>query len=116
MKKYCKTWKIQGHDEDQCNVIYPELFDKRNGLEAKGDSDKMKSPTEGTDNKEATSTNQKGEEGMKEKWWNQAKGKRKQVWNQRLSKENAGVIRTNNQFNALEDRENKRDKVDTQDK
>lgn len=24
--KYCQTCKIQGHDEEQCYVKYPELF------------------------------------------------------------------------------------------
>lgn len=34
--KYCKTYMIQGHDEEQCYVVHPELFFKKNNEEKKG--------------------------------------------------------------------------------
>ena len=27
--KYCQTWMIRGHNEEQCYVVNPELYQKK---------------------------------------------------------------------------------------
>lgn len=35
LPKYCKSCKIQGHDEEQCYVLHPELYPKKQKEEDK---------------------------------------------------------------------------------
>lgn len=38
LPKYCKTCKLQGHDEEECYVLHPELFDDTKEEEKKGEN------------------------------------------------------------------------------
>lgn len=45
MPKYCKKCKLQGHDENDCYVLHPELYPKEEKV-VEGDKDKVKGGTE----------------------------------------------------------------------
>ena len=38
--KYCKTWMIQGHNEEQCFVVNPEFYPKKKRQGKKKENDR----------------------------------------------------------------------------
>uniref|UniRef100_A0A0V0HWA5 Putative ovule protein n=1 Tax=Solanum chacoense TaxID=4108 RepID=A0A0V0HWA5_SOLCH len=114
--KYCKTCKLQGHDEKECFIIHPELYPKEEDEEAnkrenKNTEGEMEQEEEGTER----SRKGKGKIGESNAFQEQRRkngyrkggfflrGKLERVWNPK-QQQNDQVI-TTNKFEALGDTE-----------
>ncbi|WMV24108.1 hypothetical protein MTR67_017493 [Solanum verrucosum] len=126
--KYCANCRLQGHNEQECYALHPELYPKKNdGTDIeKGDSQDKRSITlNGEEEKRSLETNRgKGKDEDTEKFVtkknrrNQGKGRYfekkgvEQVWNPKptqLVKEDKGLVNTGNQFDALKDQDQGKD-------
>ncbi|KAG5591557.1 hypothetical protein H5410_042071 [Solanum commersonii] len=104
MPKYCKTCKIQGHDEQQCYVVHPELYqgkkDKNSQEEMKeSQGEEAKDKGGETNNNKAVEQAQgtnKGKEGVGENKQHKGDGMLKKEW------QRTGVL-FENKFSALQD-------------
>ncbi|KAH0666514.1 hypothetical protein KY285_027720 [Solanum tuberosum] len=130
--KYCKTCKLQGHNEKECYVIHPELFPQDKQTEEKEQKQDNKNKGERGDQVDGKGVNDKRQEQgdrVKEdkertadervfreqmRRYGYRKGyqiqnrKTTQVWNEKTSQVNAEVT-TKNKFGALEGEDDKQD-------
>ncbi|KAH0643590.1 hypothetical protein KY289_034564 [Solanum tuberosum] len=122
--KYCKSCKLQGHNENECFIIYPELYPKEEDKEERISTDKE---NEGVNRETTNITQRKGVAGtskedngntkiveevvfQEQRRKNYHKGGRQpykgrvdQRWNPRPQQQVQGTI-TGNKFEALEDK------------
>lgn len=110
--KYCKSCKIQGHDEHQCYVLHPELYPKESPKEnkeegkgankGKGDGEKGQKEEVGKFKELKDKTDkQKGGQSDKAKLMGNRKG---------IIQQTTGVG-IDNQFEALKEKQNEEEKL-----
>ncbi|WMV41340.1 hypothetical protein MTR67_034725 [Solanum verrucosum] len=115
--KYCKNCKIQGHNDQECYVIHPELFpkdQKEGGTEKETGEDKRLAEQlkEGPRVGEQQQPKAKDQAGFKEQknrrgggWRSQDRGKPEQIWNKKNIQQERVEIVTENKFGALNNNE-----------
>ncbi|XP_015169512.1 uncharacterized protein [Solanum tuberosum] len=114
--KYCKNCKIQGHNEDECFVIHPELYPKPERKNENQETTNKVEKKEGAQGKfisrkeEQSKQNGKGEikeqKNTKEGGWT-VQGK--QIWTRKMVQQEKQGITTDNQFGALNENEDTRE-------
>ncbi|KAH0655661.1 hypothetical protein KY285_030543 [Solanum tuberosum] len=123
--KYCRSCKLQGHNEKDCYIIHPELYPQEENEEEVGKEQEQKGETnhQGEQKEEITNTvednakekkdkgkksediefkEHRGRSGYRRGNYNQRR-KPKQVWNQKPHQERNSKVDTKNQFRALEE-------------
>ncbi|WMV48459.1 hypothetical protein MTR67_041844 [Solanum verrucosum] len=111
---YCKSCKIQGHNEQQCYVIHPELYPKKDGEDGEKNKKEGEVQEGETGKKHMIMVQQslRTQEQYKEQkitnggmWRKEGRGKPEQIWNKKSTQQN--VVSTDNKFEALADSEKK---------
>jgi len=111
--KHCKTCKLQGHNEEECFILHPELYRKEE-IEVDGDKEKHNTSKDIRKNRDTTEQKENRDTAIEFKEQGRrtahkrgrflSKDKPEQIWNPRRKENNEPQqVTTTNKFEALGD-------------
>ncbi|KAH0665726.1 hypothetical protein KY290_027962 [Solanum tuberosum] len=101
--KYCKSCKLQGHNEKECFIIHPELYPKEDEKEVEKIEKRESTRGEPKQGESNAFTEQRRKNGNGRGSFPNKGGKRAQVWNPKNNQARDQNIETNNKYEALEE-------------